>query len=243
MKRIAFVILLLCAAGCVTNKLQRSRLTSYNPPIPPGVCTNCPPGDTNQYYMKGMSTNKFLVGGGLAIWQTVISSNQVYLTVTNTIPKVDYTLQSFYQLTNHFDVMTQTASNNFMVMYSGVTNFYQFFRIFQEGLIITNTETFTNSVGTNCIGNHSGYVRYALGATNGWGWVIDTNAPFHGAKDITRTDTAVVYLSDFGETGCGIGMVFPNQTGPRDIFAVYFPTNVAVPTNPYPLYLRGYKLP
>jgi hypothetical protein len=94
-----------------------------------------------------------------------------------------------------------------------------------------------------CPGPYSGFVAYTLPYTNGWGWVPDTsngNTVFTAA-DTNASNTKVQFIGEYGDLGCNQTTVtVPNPAmSPAYEFAIYF-TN-AVPTNPYPIMLSGFK--
>jgi hypothetical protein len=91
-----------------------------------------------------------------------------------------------------------------------------------------------------CPGNYAGYVSYTKTISQGWGWA--PTGTVHTASDGGgRTDTVVVYLGKYGDTGCDQTTVtIPNPPmSPKYRFAIYFPNHV--PTTNYPIVLTGFN--
>ena len=93
----------------------------------------------------------------------------------------------------------------------------------------------------SCPGAYAGYVNYIKTVSQGWGWAPSTNTTIHTASDGNRTDTKVVYVGKFGDSGCNQTTVtVPDPTySPKYRFTIYFPNNV--PTNSYAITLTGFN--
>lgn len=95
--------------------------------------------------------------------------------------------------------------------------------------------------GASCPGKYAGYVNYI--PTNGWGWVIATNANSYSATDTNLTTTKIQYYGGYGDMGCHqttVTIPYPAYS-PQYRFTTYFPTGSQVPTNAYPLLLTGFQ--
>ncbi len=91
----------------------------------------------------------------------------------------------------------------------------------------------------SCPGRYSGYVNF-IKTNADWGWT-PTAGVAHTATDNNRADTKVVYVGQYGDSGCATNSVtIGYQMSPVYRFGIYFPTNVAVPTNAYPITLSGF---
>jgi len=91
-----------------------------------------------------------------------------------------------------------------------------------------------------CPGNYAGYINFTRTVSQGWGWA--PTGTIHTASDGSgRTDTTVVYLGKYGDTGCDqTPVTIPNPPmSPKYRFAIYFPNNV--PTTNYPIILTGFN--
>lgn len=94
--------------------------------------------------------------------------------------------------------------------------------------------------GSDCPGPYVGYVNFSKPVTQGWGWAPTPGASVHEATDPNRTDTHIVYLGRFADTGCGATSVEVNPViSPRYRFTVFFPSNV--PTGTYAIVLTGFN--
>jgi hypothetical protein len=101
--------------------------------------------------------------------------------------------------------------------------------------------TSNGTIGT-CPGSFVGYVSYTKTISQGWGWTPVTGVTTLTASDGGgRTDTIVVYLGKYGDTGCNqttVTIPYPPPS-PSYRFAIYFPNNV--PTTNYPIVLNGFN--
>ena len=91
-----------------------------------------------------------------------------------------------------------------------------------------------------CPGNYAGYVSYTKTISQGWGWA--PAGTVHTASDGGgRTDTTIVYLGLYGDTGCNqTSVTIPNPpSSPAYRFAIYFLKTV--PTTNYPIVLTGFN--
>ena len=106
-------------------------------------------------------------------------------------------------------------------------------------LVITGKATISSGTNGLCPGGYIGYVSYTKTTSQGWGWA-PTNS-LHTATDTNRTDTKVEFEGEFGDTGCNLTTVtLPDPPpSPKYRFTVYFTKNV--PTNAYPLVLKGFS--
>jgi len=109
------------------------------------------------------------------------------------------------------------------------------------GMITVYGLPVTGNGGTgNCPGKYSGYVNFTKPATNGWGWA-PTSGMTHIASDENRSDTKIQFMGQYGDIGCApVSVTVSNPISPVYRFAIFFPTNVAVPTNAYPITLTGF---
>ena len=92
----------------------------------------------------------------------------------------------------------------------------------------------------SCPGPYAGYVNYTRTVSQGWGWA-PTGTIHKAADGGGRTDTTVVYLGKYGDTGCDqTPVTIPHPApSPKYRFAIYFPNNV--PTTNYPIVLTGFN--
>lgn len=95
----------------------------------------------------------------------------------------------------------------------------------------------------NCPGSYAGYINYTKTISQGWGWAPSTNTTtvFTAADGGGRTDTKIIYLGKYGDTGCDeTPVTIPNPPpSPRYRFTIFFPNNV--PTTNYPIILTGFN--
>jgi hypothetical protein len=94
----------------------------------------------------------------------------------------------------------------------------------------------------DCPGKYAGYVSYTRTISQGWGWAPATNTTtvFTAADGSGRTDTKIMYMGKYGDTGCDeTAVTIPNPPySPKYRFTIFFLNNV--PTTNYPIILTGF---
>ena len=108
-------------------------------------------------------------------------------------------------------------------------------------ITVYGAPVFSSGSQGGCPGPYAGYVNYIKTVSQGWGWGPTAGTTLHTAADgTTRTDTKIVYVGKYGDSGCNQTIVtVPHPTySPKYRFSIYFPSNV--PTNAYPITLIGF---
>jgi hypothetical protein len=112
-------------------------------------------------------------------------------------------------------------------------------------IVVFGAPKASNGTQGTCPGHYAGYVNYTKTVSEGWGWAPDTNTTtvFTASDGGGRTDTKIMYLGKYGDSGCGQTTVtIPNPPfSPKYRFTIYFPTNA--PTTNYPIVLTGFINP
>jgi hypothetical protein len=94
--------------------------------------------------------------------------------------------------------------------------------------------------GGSCPGPFVGYVNFIKPGSQGWGWAPTAGASVHTATDTNRTDTHLIYIGKFLDSGCGATNVTVDPViSTKYRFTVFFPDNV--PTNTYSIVLSGFN--
>jgi hypothetical protein len=111
------------------------------------------------------------------------------------------------------------------------------------GGVVVYSAPVVSSGSNSCCGSYSGYVNYLKPASQGWGFYTDTNTTYHAASDQNRSDTKLSYMGYAGDSNCASNtVVVPDPTfSVKYRFSIYFPRNVQVPTNSYPITLTGFN--
>jgi len=112
-----------------------------------------------------------------------------------------------------------------------------------DQIVVFGLPKVSNGAIGDCPGYFAGYINYTKTIAQGWGWIPLTNSTtvFTAADGGGRTNTKVMYLGKFGDSGCGQTMVtvpYPPPS-PSYRFTIYFPNNV--PSTNYPIVLTGFN--
>jgi hypothetical protein len=109
-------------------------------------------------------------------------------------------------------------------------------------IVVSGGPKTSNGTINPCPGSYAGYVNYTKTISQGWGWT-----PVSGATTLTasdgggRTDTIIMYMGKYGDTGCNqtsVTIPYPPPS-PSYRFTIFFPSNV--PTTNYPIVLNGFN--
>jgi len=133
-------------------------------------------------------------------------------------------------------VPTRAASLNVMQPLDGVGVYPG------DPIVVSGLPKASNGVQGTCPGSYAGYVNYTKTIAQGWGWAPTNGATAFTASDGSgRTDTKILYMGKFGDSGCDQTTVtLPNPPpSPSYRFTVFFPKNV--PTTNYPIILTGFN--
>jgi hypothetical protein len=110
-----------------------------------------------------------------------------------------------------------------------------------ESIRVFGTPYLCGGKSGTCPGTYIGYVSFVKTASQGWGWVPSTNTTVHTATDLNRTDTKIVYMGRYSDSGCDqTSVTVPNPApSPKYRFTIYFSSDM--PTNAYPITLEGFN--
>jgi hypothetical protein len=109
-------------------------------------------------------------------------------------------------------------------------------------IVVSGGPKASNGTINPCPGSYAGYVNYTKTISQGWGWTLISGATVLTASDGGgRTDTRIMYMGEYGDTGCGqttVTIPYPAYS-PVYRFTMFFPNNV--PTTNYPIVLTGFN--
>lgn len=201
-----------------------------DPNDPNCVCTNCSP-PTNS------SPSNIYTNGELHLIIS-LSDTTVSVTLTNGNLLDDYVIERSFDIvtwtnmTGKFETDTSLAA--YFSFERGLTK--EFFRARVATLI--EYDNAGSATGTTDCGSYIGYANY-YGSEGEWGYSLETNMTRHILYS-DRTNAIVSYLSRVGLYDCDISQItVPPAQIPRYRATVFFPDNL--PTNSYPLHLKGLK--
>ena len=178
-----------------------------------------------------------------------------------TLSVADSTGQSFQWMHNGAPILNQTNSTLTILnaqpgdagfysctivgaldIQTTVTTSLQVFRFTPDSQVVVYAAPVWSSgtLGT-CPGAYKGYVTYIKTAQQGWGWAPSSSTTVYTATDNNSSNTTVMYLGDYGDSGCAQTSVTIPYPAFSDVyrFTIFF-TN-SVPTTNYPITLSGFN--
>lgn len=199
---------------------------------------------TNQPWQ--LSTNNLLVSGATTWTNWYALTNQTWtyrLGVINTDTNHLYSIRKASAVQGTYSQAVSFIGVNQVEYFTNQTGAAfvgnNFWRAQQEdGFLIWHPSITAGTPGTACGMTYVGYGNYIKSAP-AFGW---TQAGGSGTvKDVTRSNTKIVWLDHLTQFGCGsgTGVTIPYMSGSKFRFTLYVSNNV--PTGPYPLLLTGFN--